>query len=80
MNVEGLDHEADAGLVEQIAAHATTLTAGAVVISVEPDGRLTFAYSIRPDAPQDVLVRLACGLQTAMNVVAAMLAERGTVN
>lgn len=80
MSVEGLDHGADVGLVEQIAAHATTLTAGAMVVSVEPDGRLTFAYSIREDAPRDVLVRLACGLQTAMNVIAEILAERGTVN
>lgn len=32
------------------------------------------------DAPQDAVLRLVCGAQSALNMLAGILTERGTVN
>lgn len=55
-------------------------TAAAVVISVEPDGTVTVGWIARRDAPQDILVRLLCGSQSALSMIGALITERGTVS
>lgn len=75
-----LDPRHEEGPLERTLRAATEHTAAAVVISVEPDGTLAVGWIAREDAPQDMLMRLLCGSQSARNMIAALLTERGTVN
>lgn len=76
----GLEPRAEDGPLERTLRAATEHTSAAVVISVEPDGQLTVGWAARADAPQDMLMRLLCGAQSALNMIAGVLAEQGTVN
>lgn len=78
--MDALEPRAEDGPLERTLRAATEHTSVAVVISVEPDGQLTVGWVARADAPQDMLVRLLCGAQSALNMIAGLLAERGTVN
>lgn len=75
-----LDPRHEEGPLERTLRAATEHTSAAVVISVEPGGTLTVGWIAREDAPQDMLMRLLCGSQSALNMIAALLTERGTVN
>jgi hypothetical protein len=78
--MQELDRRSEEGPLERTLQAATEHTSAAVVISVEPGGTLTVGWIAREDAPQDMLMRLLCGLQSALNMIAALLTERGTVN
>lgn len=75
-----LEPRAEDGPLERSLRAATEHTSAAVVISVEPDGQLTVGWITRSDAPQDAVLRLMCGAQSALNMLAGILTERGTVN
>lgn len=78
--MQELDRRSEEGPLERTLRAAAENTSAAVVISVEPDGTLTVGWIAREDAPQDMLMRLLCGSQSALNMIAALLTERGTVN
>lgn len=78
--MQELDRRSEEGPLERTLQAATEHTSAAVIISVEPDGTLTVGWIAREDAPQDMLMRLLCGSQSALNLIAALLTERGTVN
>jgi len=80
LTMDGLEPRAEDGPLERTLRAATEHTSAAVVVSVEPDGQLTVGWIARTDAPQDVLVRLLCGAQSALNMIAGIMAERGAVN
>ena len=75
-----LDPRTEEGPLERTLRAAAENTSAAVVISVEPDGNLTVGWIAREDAPKDALMRLLCGSQSAMNMVAELLTKQGTVN
>lgn len=78
--MQELDRRSEEGPLERTLQAATEHTSAAVIISVEPDGTLTVGWIAREDAPQDMLMRLLCGSQSALNMIAALLTERSTVN
>ncbi len=78
--MDELKPRAEDGPLERTLRAATEHTSAAVVISVEPDGQLTVGWITRSDAPQDVVLRLMCGAQSALNMLAGILTERGIVN
>lgn len=78
--MQELDRRSEEGPLERTLQAATEHTSAAVIISVEPDGTLTVGWTAREDAPQDMLMRLLCGSQSALDMIAALLTERGAVN
>ena len=69
-----LPRDNDNGVIEQAIAGALKPTSAVVVVSVEADGNVTFGYHILAGAPPDVLMRLLCGTNSAMNSLAQMIA------
>lgn len=78
--MQELDRRSEEGPLERTLQAATEHTSAAVIISVEPGGTPTVGWIAREDAPQDMLMRLLCGSQSALDMIAALLTERSTVN
>jgi hypothetical protein len=75
-----LELRTEDGPLERSLRAATEHTSAAVVISVEPDGQLTVGWITRGDAPQDAVLRLMCGAQSALGMLAGVLTKQGAVN
>lgn len=71
--LEGQEVRREDGPLERAIAGAIQHTPAVVVVSVEPDGKVTFGFHILNDAPPDVIVRLMCGTQNALDLLAQML-------
>lgn len=61
------------GPLERAIADAVEHTPAVVLVSVEADGNVTFGYRILSGAPDDVLMRLMCGAQSALELLGQML-------
>lgn len=70
---EGSVVRKEQGPLENAIADAVKHTPAVVVVSVEADGNVTFGYHILDGAPADVLVRLMCGTQSALELLGQML-------
>lgn len=70
---EGSVVRKEQGPLENAIADAVKHTSAVVVVSVEADGNVTFGYHILNDAPADVLMRLMCGTQSALELLGQML-------
>lgn len=70
---EGSVAREEHGPLESAIADAVKHTPAVVVVSVEADGTVTFGYYILNGAPEDVLMRLMCGTQSALQLLGQML-------
>lgn len=70
---EGSVVREEQGPLENAIADAVKHTPAVVVVSVEADGNVTFGYHILNGAPADVLMRLMCGTQSALELLGQML-------
>lgn len=70
---EGSVVRKEQGPLENAIADAVKHTPAVVVVSVEADGNVTFGYHILNGAPADVLMRLMCGTQSALELLGQML-------
>lgn len=70
---EGSVARKEHGPLESAIADAIKHTPAVVVVSVEADGNVTFGYHILNGAPEDVLMRLMCGTQSALQLLGQML-------
>lgn len=68
--LEGQEARTEEGPLERAIAGAIQHTPAVVVVSVEPDGKVTFGYHILDGAPSDVVMRLMCGTQNALALLA----------
>jgi len=70
---ENVTVRTERGPLENAIADAIKHTPAVVVVSVEADGTVTFGYHILNGAPEDVLMRLMCGTQNALELLGQML-------
>jgi len=70
---EGSVARKEHGPLESAIADAVKHTPAVVVVSVEADGTVTFGYHILNSAPTDVLMRLMCGTQSALELLGQMI-------